>query len=261
MREQTTETERCRVKFALESHDLEEGMFKGMASVFNTRIESFVPTIIEPGAFTNTLAKPERNVLILWQHDDAMPIGVPVQMQETEHGLEIVGKISQTQQGKDAMTLMRDGVVTEMSIGFDATAFRFEENSAKDLMRHVTEVKLWEVSLVSFGANPKAKITEVQSRLMSDARELIAQENAANAPKLPINLAETSELWVLVGRIAEHVTRIKNSDEPLPDHCVAQLRDINHAITRIISHETSDPIDTSANQIALAEAELHEHCL
>jgi len=135
------ETEQCRVGFELHSSDLEDGSFRGMASVFNTMIDTFVPTIIDPGAFKNTLQNHDRNVVILWQHDDTNPIGTPTEMWETKHGLEIVGKISSTQQGKDALTLMRDGVVTEMSIGFDPVSFRFEEEGKdKALVRHVDEV-------------------------------------------------------------------------------------------------------------------------
>ena len=263
MNPQASETERCRVDFELHGSDLEEGQFRGMASVFDTMIDTFVPTIIDPGAFKSTLASPERNVLILWQHDDTTPIGTPTEMWETKHGLEIKGKISNTTQGRDALTLMRDGVVTEMSIGFDATSFRFEEQGKdKDLVRHIDEVRLWEVSLVSFGANPKAKITEVQAALLSSAREEFSRQKAVkpaigNDGKPQILLDGDADFSELIGRLAHTIGLLKATEEPLRDDCISKLRDVKHAIERIIQTETSEHnIERARNAVALAEAGL-----
>ena len=256
----STETEQCRVGFELHTSDLEDGSFRGMASVFNTMIDTFVPTIIDPGAFKNTLQNHDRNVVILWQHDDTNPIGTPTEMWETKHGLEIVGKISSTQQGKDALTLMRDGVVTEMSIGFDPVSFRFEEEGKdKALVRHVDEVRLWEISLVSFGANPEAKITEVQSLLLDNAREAIKKlHRQTSIPK--IEMVDRIEFGARISRIAEHLQKLRETDEPLTDECIAKLRDVKHSIQRIIETETSEHnVEGARNAVALAEAELALH--
>jgi len=261
-----SERELCSVGFELHNSDLEEGMFRGMASVFNTMIESFVPTIIDPGAFKSTLASPERNVLILWQHDDQTPIGTPTEMWETKHGLEIVGKISNTTQGRDAMTLMRDGVVTEMSIGFDATSFRFEEQGkSKELVRHIDEVRLWEVSLVSFGANPKAKITEVQSALLSKVRDDFKKQKIAMQPRGAsgnngephIRLDGVTDYGELVGRLSETIGLLKAANEPLENECVARLREVIHAAQRIYQNETSEfDVGSAQRAVALEEASL-----
>lgn len=256
------EVERSVVGFELHKHNLEEGSFRGMASVFNTMIDTFVPTIIDKGAFKDTLANNERNVVILWQHDDSNPIGQPTEMWETKHGLEIVGKISDTTQGRDALTLMRDGVVTEMSIGFDATSFRFEEEGKgkqKELVRHVEAVRLWEISLVSFGANPKAKITEVQSALLSQALDDFKKLRRP-VPRPTIEMADNIEFGARIGRIAEHLQKLRETDEPLTDDCIAKLRDVKHSIQRIIETETSEhKVESARNAVALAEAELSLH--
>jgi hypothetical protein len=151
--------------FQLAETDLEAGTFRGFASVFNTQIDAAIPTIIHPGAFTKTLQENGRRVRVLWQHDETEPIGIPVTMAETGTGLEVVGKISNTTRGRDCLTLMRDKVVTDLSIGFDPIVYDFEERENMPRIRHVRELRLWEFSPVTWGANEPAKIAEVNARV------------------------------------------------------------------------------------------------
>jgi len=146
--------------------ELPENSFRGMASVFNGLIDGWVPTTIHPGAFTKTLQEKGRGVKILWQHDASEPIGIPETMIETNTGLAVQGKISQTSRGKDALQLMRDRVVDALSIGFDPIKEELEFTPKGDIqMRHIREVRLWEFSLVTWGADPNAKISEIHSKL------------------------------------------------------------------------------------------------
>lgn len=141
----------------------EKNEFGGLASAFGVKIDTWIPSYIEPGAFKNTLGneKERGRVKVLFQHSS--PIGVPTFMQEVDEGLLVMGKVSETSLGADVLTLMRDKVVTEMSIGFDPVEFFFKEGPDKELQRHITECRLWEFSPVSFGANSGAKITVVNS--------------------------------------------------------------------------------------------------
>jgi HK97 family phage prohead protease len=135
---------------------ISENMFEGYASHFNN-VDSY-GDVIQKGAFTKTLQDNKNRIKILWQHDTSEPIGLPVKMMEDDNGLFVEGKISMTETGKKAMTLMRDGVITEMSIGYDVI-----KDDYKDNKRILKELRLWEFSLVSFGANDKAKITGAKS--------------------------------------------------------------------------------------------------
>lgn len=141
----------------------EKNEFGGLASAFGVKIDTWIPSYIEPGAFKNTLKndKERARVKVLYQHFS--PIGVPTFMEEVQEGLLVMGRVSETSLGSDVLTLMRDQVVTEMSIGFDPVEFYFKEGEDKELHRHITEVRLWEFSPVSFGANSGAKITVVNS--------------------------------------------------------------------------------------------------
>lgn len=153
---------------SLEIHKTaESGEFEGLASRFGSMVDSFVPTVIEPGAFKNTLENRARGVKLLWMHDPAEPIGVPIELRETQDGLFVRGKISATDTGKAALILLKDKVVDEMSIGFDAIRYEnvehVNEDGSKQMVRHIKELNLWEISLVTFAADPGAKVTAVHA--------------------------------------------------------------------------------------------------
>jgi HK97 family phage prohead protease len=156
------------VAFALQDSNMEENTFRGMASVFNNLIDTFVPTRILPGSFSKTLAESQRRrVKILLQHNSDWPIGLPTLMEEDPDGLLVEGKISQTTMGKDTLILARDGVLNELSIGFDPINHTMvEEDGPEGLkvnVRHITEIRLWEFSFVTWGANNQAKVTSINS--------------------------------------------------------------------------------------------------
>jgi len=164
-------TEHFRVSFQIDpaKSNLEEREFVGMASVFGSLVEgAFQPTIIEEGAFSKTLLEKKGKVPILWQHETREPIGIPLELTENAAGLYIKGKISKTDIGDKALTLLRDGVLRGLSIGFDPIKWNMEKERETDrewdAIRHITELRLWEVSLVTFGADPLAQVTEVRSQ-------------------------------------------------------------------------------------------------
>jgi hypothetical protein len=69
-----------------------------------------------------------------------------------------------TDTGKKAMTLIRDGVITEMSIGYDVVKDDYKMMGSRRV-RMLKEVRLWEFSPVTFAANDKAKIMKMRSLL------------------------------------------------------------------------------------------------
>ena len=109
-------------------------------------------------------------------------MGKPIELREDNKGLFIRGKISDTQMGRDVLTLMRDGVLTEMSIGYDPITFDLDSDGA----RHLREVKLWEVSIVTWAMNDQATIDEIKSMtesLRSEAKAGKITQGRLNALK------------------------------------------------------------------------------
>ena len=145
-------------KFELESAD-ESGEFSGYAAVFGNKDSG--GDIIEKGAFSKTIREDFDRIKILSQHTDCeLPIGKPLELREDDMGLFIRGKISDTAKGRDIQTLMKDGVLNELSIGYDAVELDYDSEQG---VRRLKEIKLWEVSIVTWAMNDQAKIDEVKS--------------------------------------------------------------------------------------------------
>ena len=148
------------VPFDVKEIDANTGIFSGYASVFGN-VDSYGDIVVQ-GAFAKTIQERGDRVKICWQHDWLEPIGKPIELREDEHGLFVVGKISDTSVGRDALTLMRDGVVTELSFGYDIVKHEWVELEDKQSVHYLKELRLYEISPVTIAANPAAIITGVK---------------------------------------------------------------------------------------------------
>lgn len=142
--------------FDLKDVATEERTFTGYAAAYGN--EDSDGDVIEMGAFADSIKGSRDKIKILWQHKSAEPIGVPVEMREDENGLWVKGKISKTARGDEALELMRDGVVSAMSVGFIINDADYDENGR----RHIKSGRLMEFSLVTFPANDQAVIQSVK---------------------------------------------------------------------------------------------------
>lgn len=131
--------------------------FTGIGVPWNTEIEMFGGMWREkfhPGSVENA-----ETALILWRHDD--PIGRVTTAEETEDGMQITGKLSDTERGREAYQLLKDGVITRMSIGFEPLEYTIDETDDTDAITY-TRVRAHEFSLVPFPAYDSAKVTSVR---------------------------------------------------------------------------------------------------
>ncbi len=157
--------------YALELKGLtDEGTFEGYASVFGN-VDSY-GDIIDPGAFSKSLArhaKAKTKPLLLWQHNPATPLGTWEDLAEDNKGLRGVGRLLPGVRAADeALILLRGGAVQGLSIGYRVLKYRMEGE-----VRHLSELELMEISIVSFPANGKARVDGVKSERMEEfARRL-----------------------------------------------------------------------------------------
>jgi HK97 family phage prohead protease len=139
-----------------------EGVFTGYASVFN-EVDS-QNEIVAPGAFARSLRKwqqQNRTPAMLWMHDPTQPIGLWTSVQEDTNGLAVEGRLAlRTQKGGEAYELLKMGALTGLSIGYRVVASRVD---AAHKARVLTDVDLFEVSLVTFPANEAARVGEVKT--------------------------------------------------------------------------------------------------
>lgn len=135
----------------------EDGTFSGYGSVFG--VKDSYNDVVEKGAFTKTLNE-RKNVKLLWQHDSREPIGIFTNMYEDEHGLVVKGSIAMdVQRGKEAYTLIKMGAVDGLSIGYSTITAKYDKKSD---IRYLKELKLYEVSVVTFPANEAATVTSIK---------------------------------------------------------------------------------------------------
>lgn len=101
--------------------------------------------------------------LVLWRHDE--PIGRITAGRDTDAGFEIDGALSDTERGREVATLLRDGVISRLSIGFRPEEYRIETNEDDDTETVIhTRVRAHEFSLVPFPAYSTATVTKVRHR-------------------------------------------------------------------------------------------------
>lgn len=161
---------------------LAENEFSGYASTFGPPVDSY-GDIIEPGAFQDAIPEFLEKGFIGYQHDWNTPIGKPLEAHEDSRGLYLRARVSDTAAGRDALTLMRDRVITQLSIGYKAASARtldeaevvarWGQTVADEMMRAlplgmqgpralIKIYPLFETSPVSVAANQNAVISGVK---------------------------------------------------------------------------------------------------
>lgn len=121
---------------------------EGYASLFGELDQG--GDIVAKGAYTACLArmgKEGRRVKMLWQHAPNEPIGIWTEVREDDRGLWVKGRLlDSVARAREAAALIEAGALDGLSIGYRTV--RSAKNSAGE--RILTELELWEVSLVTF---------------------------------------------------------------------------------------------------------------
>ena len=136
--------------------------FKALGSTFGN-IDSY-GDIVEQGAFKKTIREAKRNnkmPKLLWQHWSSEIPGLITNLKETEEGLIVEGEFINTTLGKDVYEQVKTGAISDMSIGFKAEKYEIDEIRKA---RKIQQIKLYEVSFVTFPANPKANVLAVKNK-------------------------------------------------------------------------------------------------
>lgn len=202
-------------------------------------------TALKRGAFRKTIRERGDKIPVLWQHNPDYPIGKPTELKEDKTGLFFNASISEgTTHGRDVMALLRDGVPLGMSFGFQTIKDRsatdddeldftyapdfFKGKDGRANVRVIEEVRLWEISTVTFPANEQAAITNVRAVAEADAVSSLIEHIRAETL--------TDEQRALV---ADLVAAFTERAEPEPGHTTPlpatnerrlTLRDIEIAI-------------------------------
>lgn len=194
------------LNFEVKEIDEEAGIFEGYAATFSKTPDNY-GDVIEKGAFKQTLKDGGKRVKILWNHNVMEPIGKPLELNEDEVGLHIKGQLSLgVQRAREVLSLMKDGVITEMSIGYDTITEGWEKG-----IRHLRELRLWDASPVTFAANPEASITGVKA----DLEHLLKSGRVLSATNKDKVQAAINALQALLDN-ADDNDSSKSTQEPAP---------------------------------------------
>lgn len=120
--------------------------------------------VIDIGGFRETFERGdhafEKDAPVFYGHDHrigGMPVGRVIGVRDTDEGLEVRVKLSETEKGSEVYQLAREGVLRKFSIGFEPI-----ESREKDGVVVRTKTRIREVSVTPFPAYATASITQVR---------------------------------------------------------------------------------------------------
>lgn len=140
-----------------DSVSVENGVeISGYASLFGKADQG--GDVVETGAYAQSLRSLSGKggrVKMLWQHDPSQPIGVWDEVREDKDGLYVKGRILRdVAKGREAAALIEAGAIDGLSIGYRTVRATKNDKGG----RLLSELELWEVSLVTFPMLPDARV-------------------------------------------------------------------------------------------------------
>jgi HK97 family phage prohead protease len=144
------------------------GKFSGVASVYGAL--DLGGDVVERGAFAKTLAE-RPTVPVLWQHRTDEVIGEG-KLRSTQAGLSIEAELDlEDPTAAKAFRKLKRGLIKGLSIGYESV-----KDEVKNGVRHLQELKLWEVSVVTFPMLPAAQVTSVKSYDLDELKSALEDE-------------------------------------------------------------------------------------
>jgi len=160
----------------------EAGVIAGYFSTYDKTPDSY-GDIIEPGAFTETIAKRKETghpFPLCFNHDFSAVIGAVESIEDTEKGPYIEARFLETQLAQDVRKMLLSGAIYQFSFAYDVLESRTPtaEEKAAGVANVLTKLEVFEISVVTVPANSNAVATEVKAgKRNSKADEDIIKEN------------------------------------------------------------------------------------
>ncbi len=173
--------------------DKKSGIVTGYFAAFDN-IDSYGDMIVK-GAFKKTIVERgplgTKQIKHLFQHDTYTPIGRVDVLKEDKTGLYFETTFSQTQQAQDVLTQYAEGIYNEHSIGYRTMKEeRVDDGNGNFVCWKLTEVKLWEGSTVTWGANANTPFTGFKSEVKEDRIAEISKRMHKCISILKLDLSE-----------------------------------------------------------------------
>jgi HK97 family phage prohead protease len=155
--------ERINAPFECKTIDSVPGGFEGYVSVYGNK--DLGGDVILPGAFDDVKTTKDGKLRIALYHD-LTKLAAKVDWSQDGHGMHVKGALLMgLSYASDAYLLMKDGILDGMSVGFEIAkgGSKFEKDpGGNGSIRVIQKATLWEGSIVPFGMNPLASLTNVK---------------------------------------------------------------------------------------------------
>jgi HK97 family phage prohead protease len=141
--------------FALDLKSLnEDGDIEGLAVGYGNVDAG--GDVVARGAISSSIAG-RKSLPMLLYHDQRRPVGAWTKFEEVSEGLLVKGKFSATTAAKEAREDAKSGALAGLSMGYKTLRHRMEGKA-----RHLLEVALHEISLVTIPMNDRTLVTNVK---------------------------------------------------------------------------------------------------
>ena len=185
------------------------------------------------------------------QHDASQAIGLVTERTDDEENMYFSAKVSNTEQGSEALILAADGVLDSVSVGVNPTKFSYNQDGVM-----VVEAADWlELSLVSQPAFAEAVITKVAASIDTNPEDLCntdaGEENTEPQPPEDLEMSEQNAPEVIEASAPIFATAKRKFDLPTPGEYFAAMH-IGGTTFENVARATNEFV--KSNQSALQAA-------
>lgn len=204
----------CKVTVLNDDDKTPNGVLEGYASIFDN--EDLGGDIVERGAFSKTLKEnlTKGRIKLVDSHNvyegTRAIIGVVREAKEDELGLWFKANFSSAPLAQEIRTKIREGILDALSFGYRVVKDKFDEVRKVRLLQ---ELRLYEISVVPWGMNPKAHITTVkdlptdleteEQRAVREEAERVARESEAKLDEAIANFQSKLGVAVLFDKLEQ----------------------------------------------------------
>jgi uncharacterized protein len=188
----------CKDMQSVKDVDVKSKTVTGYLSVFN--VEDSDRDIILPGSFARSIRENgpsgKDRIKFLREHNRNWNVGKIVDLKEDQTGLYFEAKLNETQVGKDLAILYESGEINEHSVMFTMVPGGWTLREQGDYGKGIffSEVKLWEGSAVTWGANEFAVLTGLKSKFEAIERlSGLSDETLAIVSEIVTKLAANNQ--------------------------------------------------------------------
>lgn len=153
---------------SVEDVDVKKRIVTGYLSSFDTK--DYDNDVIVKGAYSKSINERKNNIFFLNQHDWKQPHGKFNVLTEDSKGLyfESTPFVDGVSYSEDTLKLYDAGIIKEHSVGFNVVKSDFD---TKDNVRVIKEIKLYEGSNVTLGANENTPFTGMKSMTLQEVND------------------------------------------------------------------------------------------